>query len=93
VETRIAIIGVIVKNKESVEALNDILHNYSEHIIGRMGIPYRSKGLNVISVALDAPSKTINSLAGKIGRLPGVSAKAVYSTPEVPEKNEASSHD
>jgi putative iron-only hydrogenase system regulator len=82
VETRIAIIGIIVKNKDSVEALNDILHHYSEYIIGRMGIPYRSKKLNIISVAVDGPHQVINSLAGKIGRLPGVSAKAVYSPTE-----------
>jgi putative iron-only hydrogenase system regulator len=82
VENRIAIIGVIVRNKDSVEALNDILHQYSDCVIGRMGIPYRAKGLNIISVAVDAPNSVISALAGKIGRLPGVSAKAVYSTPE-----------
>ncbi|MDR1086219.1 MAG: iron-only hydrogenase system regulator [Deltaproteobacteria bacterium] len=81
-ETRIAIIGIIVKNKDSVEALNDILHQHSDYIIGRLGIPYRQKKLNIISVAMDGPNQVINSLAGKIGRLPGVTAKAVYSPPE-----------
>ncbi|MDR2141964.1 MAG: iron-only hydrogenase system regulator [Deltaproteobacteria bacterium] len=84
-ETRIAIIGIIVKDKASVETLNDILHHYSDYIIGRMGVPYRSKGLNIISVAVDAPNQVINSLAGKIGKLAGVSAKAVYSSPEKPK--------
>ncbi|MDR1608147.1 MAG: iron-only hydrogenase system regulator [Deltaproteobacteria bacterium] len=91
-ETRIAIIGVIVTNKTSVEALNNILHQYSDHIIGRMGLPYRSKGLNIISVAVDAPNQTINTMAGKIGRLPGVSAKAVFATPE-PPKNGDQTHE
>jgi putative iron-only hydrogenase system regulator len=86
VETRIAIIGVIVMNKTSVENLNNLLHQYADYIIGRMGIPYRSKGLNIISVAVDAPNQTINSLAGKIGRLPGVTAKAVFASQETPQK-------
>ncbi|MDR1873036.1 MAG: iron-only hydrogenase system regulator [Deltaproteobacteria bacterium] len=86
-ETRIAIIGVIVSDKDSVEKLNQILHESSDYIIGRMGIPYRSRGINIISVAVDGPNQVINLLAGKIGRLPGVTAKAVYSSPETTHKN------
>lgn len=78
-ETRVAIIGIIVENAESVEAMNAILHEYGCYIIGRMGIPYREKGLNVISIAIDAPQDAISALSGKIGRLPGVSAKTAYS--------------
>jgi putative iron-only hydrogenase system regulator len=78
-ETRVAIIGIIVENAESVEAMNAILHEYGRYIIGRMGIPYREKGLSVISIAIDAPQDAISALSGKIGRLPGVSAKTAYS--------------
>lgn len=78
-ETRVAIIGIIVENLESIDALNSTLHEYSTYIIGRMGIPYREKGVNIISVAIDAPQDIINALSGKIGRLKGISAKAVYS--------------
>lgn len=78
-DTRIAIIGIIVENPDSVERLNSILHDYSAYIIGRMGIPYRERNISVISVAVDAPSDIINALSGKIGRLPGINAKTVYS--------------
>lgn len=78
-ETRVAIIGIIIENINSIEKLNDILHDYSKYIIGRMGIPYREKGVNIISVAVDAPQDTISALSGKIGKLNGISAKAVYS--------------
>ena len=78
-ETRVVLIAIIVEDGESVAALNDILHDYSEYIIGRMGIPYRQKGINIISVVVDAPHDDISALTGKIGRLGGVSAKAVYS--------------
>ncbi|HHW24563.1 MAG TPA: iron-only hydrogenase system regulator [Bacillota bacterium] len=78
-ETRIAIIGIIVENPDSVERLNAILHEYSQYIIGRMGIPYRQRGISIISIAVDAPHNTISALSGKIGRLPGVNAKTVYS--------------
>ena len=76
-ENRIAAVSVIVEEPESVEALNGILHDYSACVIGRMGIPYREKGVNVICLVLDAPMDVINALNGKLGRLPGVSAKAV----------------
>ncbi len=78
-ESRVAIIGIIVENMESVAELNSILHEYSNYIIGRMGIPYRQKKLNIISIAVDAPQDTISALAGKIGKLSGVSAKTAFS--------------
>lgn len=78
-DTRVAIIGIIVERPESIESMNAILHEYGQYIIGRMGIPYRQKGLNVISIAIDAPQDAISALSGKIGKLPGVSAKTAYS--------------
>ena len=78
-ETRIALIGVIIENLEAVERLNGILHEYGSYIIGRMGIPYRERKVNIISVAVDAPQDVVSALSGKIGRLPGVSVKTVYS--------------
>ena len=78
-ETRVAVISIIIENGESVQKVNDILHQYSEHIIGRMGIPYRKKDISIISIALDAPQDIINTLSGKIGKLDGVSSKAAYS--------------
>ena len=77
-ETRIAVIGIVVENEDAVEELNEILHQYRHHIIGRMGIPYRQKNLNIISIAVDAPQDTISALAGQIGKLPGVSSKTAY---------------
>ena len=77
-ETRIAVVGIVVEEEESAEALNEILHEYREYIIGRMGIPYRQKGLNIISIAVDAPQDVISALSGKVGRLPGVSSKTAY---------------
>lgn len=78
-ETRVALIGIIVGNEASVAALNDLLHQYAPYIIGRMGVPYRARGVNIISVALDAPQDAIAALSGKLGRLEGVSAKTQYS--------------
>ena len=78
-ETRVAVIGIIVEDLGSVEALNRVLHEYGQFIIGRMGIPYQAKKINVISVAVDAPQDVISSLAGKIGNLHGVSAKTAFS--------------
>ncbi len=78
-ETRIALIGVIVENREVVEQLNHILHEYGSCVIGRMGIPYRERNVNIISVAVDAPQDVISALSGKIGKLKGVSVKTVYS--------------
>ena len=78
-ETRIALIGIIVENVDAVEHLNGLLHEYGSYIIGRMGIPYRERKVNIISVAVDAPQDIISALSGKIGRLQGVTAKTVYS--------------
>ena len=78
-ETRIAAVSILVEDPYSVEALNAILHEYAPFILGRMGIPYREKGLNIICLALDAPLDAINAMTGRIGRLSGVSAKAVCS--------------
>lgn len=77
--TRVAVIGIIVEKATSVDKLNDILHEYSTYIIGRMGIPYREKGISIISIAIDAPQDIISALAGKVGNLEGVSAKTAYS--------------
>lgn len=78
-ETKVAVISAIVENKDSVEALNSMLHEYSEYIIGRMGIPYQKKGINIISVAVDAPADVISALAGRLGNLDGVSVKTACS--------------
>lgn len=78
-DTRVAIISIIVENPEAIVTLNDLLHEAGNYIIGRMGIPYREKGINIISIAIDAPQDMISSLSGKIGRLNGVSAKTAYS--------------
>lgn len=78
-ETRVALIGIMVENPDSVGELNQLLHEYGSYIIGRMGIPYKERGINIISVAIDAPQDKINALSGKIGRLDGISAKTVYS--------------
>ncbi len=78
-KTRVAVIGIIVENPDSIEALNALLHEFAPYIIGRMGIPYRAKHMNVISVAMDATDDTISALAGRLGALPGISAKTAYS--------------
>lgn len=78
-ETRIAVIAIIVENRDSSEEINRLLHTYGEYIVGRMGVPYRQKGVSVISVILDAPLNQISALSGKLGMLPGVSSKTVYS--------------
>ena len=78
-ETRIALIGIIVENPDSVEQLNHLLHEYGSFIVGRMGIPYEKKNVNIISVAIDAPQDIISALSGRIGRLDGIGVKTVYS--------------
>ena len=78
-ETRVAVLAIIVREGTAVAALNDLLHQYAPYIIGRMGVPYRTRGVNIISVALDAPQDAIAALSGKLGRLEGVSAKTQYS--------------
>ena len=77
-ETRVAVISIIVTESDRVEMLNDLPHEYSAYIIGRMGIPYKEKGISIISIAIDAPMDKINSLTGALGRLDGINAKVTY---------------
>lgn len=76
--TRIALIGIVVSSHESVEELNALLSEYGAYIVGRMGIPYRTKNISIISIAMDAPGDIISALSGKIGMLPGISTKTIY---------------
>lgn len=85
-ETRVAVISLIVTEPEAVEPLNGILHTYSNYIIGRMGLPYREKHVNIICVAVDAPQDVISAMSGKLGLLAGVSAKTAYSNVVSKEK-------
>lgn len=78
-QTRVAVMAIIVEKGDAVERLNAVLHEYGEHIIGRMGIPYRQKGINIVSIALDAPQDTISALAGRLGNIDGLSVKTAYS--------------
>ncbi len=78
-DTRVALISVVVESYEHIDELNAILHNYNEFIIGRMGVPYRKKNISVISVAVDAPQDIINAISGKLGRLKGISVKTLLS--------------
>ncbi|MGN1002709.1 MAG: TM1266 family iron-only hydrogenase system putative regulator [Oscillospiraceae bacterium] len=78
-DTRVALIGIIVEDGSAVDKVNAILHDYAPYILGRMGLPYRAKGISIISVAVDAPQDIISTLSGKIGKLPGISAKTSYS--------------
>ena len=78
-ETRVAVISIIVENEEAVAGVNSLLHQYAEYIIGRLGIPYRAKDVSIICVAMDAPNDAINALTGALGRLRGITAKAAYS--------------
>ena len=85
-ETRVALIGIVVECPDSVEPLNKILHEFKDHIVGRMGIPYRERGVNLISIVIDAPNDVISTLSGKVGALEGVTAKALYS--KMPETSQ-----
>lgn len=78
-QNRLALIGIIIENTEHVDAMNSLLSQYGEFIIGRMGIPYNKRGVSIISVAIDAPADTISALSGKLGALPGVNTKTIYS--------------
>ena len=78
-KTRVAVMGIIVENTDSINVLNGILHDYGEYVVGRVGIPYREKGINIISVAVDAPQDVISAMTGKIGRLQGIEVKTAYS--------------
>lgn len=79
-ESRVALIGIIVENQDSVEAMNTLLHQYGAYIIGRMGVPYREKNISIISVVIDAPLNMINTISGKLGMLSGITTKTVYSS-------------
>ena len=81
-ETRVAVVAIIVREAASVAALNELLHQYGDYIIGRMGVPYHTRGVNIISVAIYAPADVISALSGKIGRLSGITAKTVYTPDE-----------
>ena len=81
-ETRVAVLAIIVKNPEAVAALNELLHQYASRIIGRMGVPYHARNVSIISVAMDAPANEISALSGRIGRLAGITAKTVYAPEE-----------
>lgn len=83
--TRIAVIAIIVEDREKSEEINQLLHEYGEYIVGRMGVPYRSRNMSIISVILDAPQEKISALSGKLGMLPGISSKTLYS--KLPEKS------
>lgn len=76
---RVAVMGIIVENRDSIEPLNRMLHEYGDFIIGRMGLPYKRRGISIISIAIDAPRDVISALAGKIGNLDGISVKTAYS--------------
>ncbi len=78
-QKRVAVIGIIIEDHESVERLNQIISEYSNFVVGRMGIPYRKRSISIISLFVDAPADIISALSGKIGRLKGISAKTAYS--------------
>ena len=78
-DTRVAIIGIILEKRDEVDKLNSILHEYSKWIIGRMGMPYQKKSINIINIIVDAPQDEINTLSGKIGKLSGITSKVIYS--------------
>ena len=78
-ETRIALIGIIVEDMNSTEKLNEVLHEYSKYLVGRMGIPYREKNVSIISIVIDASNDVISSLSGKLGMIKGINVKTIYS--------------
>ena len=88
-DTRVAVISIIVEDSDSIETLNQLLYDARDHIIGRMGIPYREKGISIISIAIDAPQDKISALSGKIGHLKGISAKTAYSNVITPAEGGA----
>ena len=79
-ENRVAIISIIVEDSSQIQQLNDLLHRYAQYVVGRMGIPYCQKDINIICMVLDAPTDQINSLTGALGRIPGITAKATFSS-------------
>ncbi len=88
-QTRIALIGIMVEDMDATERINALLHEYSRYVVGRMGIPYRDRGVSIISVVMDAPGNDISTLAGRLGQIKGVSVKTIYSK----EPAESKSHD
>ena len=78
-QTRIAAVSIIIENSDSVEKLNIVLHDYSQYIIGRMGIPYQKRNISIISIVMDAPNDVISALSGKLGMIPNITAKTAYS--------------
>jgi putative iron-only hydrogenase system regulator len=85
-ENRIAMLGIVVEEESSAEELNRLLSEYKQYVVGRMGIPYRQRGINLISIVLDAPGDAISALSGKLGMLPGISAKTLYA--KLPENSQ-----
>lgn len=85
-DSRVAVIAILVRDPDSVETLNGLLHEFGEYVVGRMGVPYPKRGINIISVAVDAPQTAVSALSGKIGRLSGVTVKTVYAPAEGPEE-------
>ena len=77
-ETRIALIGIIIEEEKGITPTNQLLHEYRDYIVGRMGIPYREKEINIISIVLDAPENTISTLSGKLGMIEGISVKSMF---------------
>ena len=82
-ETRVALMGIIIEQEDAVPRINGLLHEYGSFIIGRMGIPYREKKMNIISIVLDAPQEAVSALSGKLGMIPGVSSKCLYAKKQV----------
>lgn len=78
-ESRVALLSIIVENIECAGKINEILHEYGEYIIGRMGIPYKKRNINIISVALDAPQDIICAISGKVGKIEKVTVKTAFS--------------
>lgn len=79
-ESRVALIGIMIDNPDSVEKMNALLHHYGDYIIGRMGIPYREKKISIISIVVDAPVNVINTISGKLGMMDGITSKTIYSS-------------
>lgn len=78
-ETRVAVISIIVEDIEAAESINILLHQYRQYVIGRMGVPHAPKKISIISVAVDGPMDAISALSGKLGAIEGVSTKTIYS--------------
>lgn len=77
-ETRLALIGIVVEEESAIHIVNELLHQYASYIVGRMGLPYRTKGVNIISVVIDAPENVVSALSGKLGNIKGIGVKSLY---------------